>query len=137
MPSAKGDVTIMDHKLCPHCGFRMNMEENPKVCLACQGLLAAAPDPDSTGFSSLRDEDAPPANTGGEVDSIGAYGQAADASWEDPAEKARAEAAADLPDVPEEVLEARKNEVTKQNNMIGLAVIGVFALLVMLWMAFK
>ena len=117
----------MNYQLCPHCGYRLDMDEKPKICKACQGSLSA---PSAPG-------DVPQANTAGAVASIGAYGGAADAAWEDPAEKMKAEAEAAMPEVPAAVLAARKAEMTKRNNMIGLGVIGVFAVFVLIWLAMR
>ena len=130
----------------------MSAEDTGEVCKACGKNLKEAPSSGGTGLADLAgeapnpgDENAPQADTGQqpagvEVDKYGAYGKAADAAWEDPAEKVareQAEAAAALPDVPEEVLQAHKAAAARRNNRMGLAAVGVIAVIVLIWLAFR
>lgn len=121
----------MEYKRCEKCGFRINLEEGLKRCKACGASLTGEEEETetvSTSLAALRDS-AQPANTGGEVESIGAYGGAADAAWVDPSKQG-----AEL-DVPADVLERHKALKARRNNYIGLGVAAAGALFIALMLS--
>ncbi len=111
---------------CPHCNRVLQIPEEMAgqsgTCRHCgEKLTVPAPPPQSAATSIDALREAPdPAPGRIEPESFGAYSKADSANWEDPSEKAAAQAAAheeeeavELPEVPEEIL-ARARALKRQ-----------------------
>ena len=127
----------MEYKRCEKCGFRFDLDEGLARCKACGASLTGedgGTETVSTSLAALR-EPVQPANTGGEADSVGAYGMAGDASWDDPSQQRDTpDSAAEL-NVPEDVRERHKALTARRNNFIGLAVAAAGTLFIALFLA--